>query len=91
MSEESDATSNYISMDCLATNIREPDTVLNLNPSQWLLPETKDYIQGGDKKDKPASDTENEQQLEGKLPRVLSRILNSFLLAVARQPTKKIQ
>jgi hypothetical protein len=36
-----------------------------LNPNKWLLPETKDYLQTNDNKEKPTSDTENEQKIEG--------------------------
>jgi len=46
---------------CLVTNI----SVLNLNSNQWLLPETKEYLQKNDNKEKPTSDTENEQKIEG--------------------------
>ncbi len=50
---------------CLVTNILDSGTVLNLNPNKWLLPETKDYLQTNDNKEKPTSDTENEQKIEG--------------------------
>ena len=37
--------------------------MINLNPDQWLLPETKEYLQGQDHK-RP---TEDEEQIESKL------------------------
>ncbi len=49
----------------LVTNI-DQGSVINLNPDQWLLPETKEYLKGNDNQEKTTSDTENEHQIEGK-------------------------
>ncbi|UJR23110.1 hypothetical protein I4U23_026131 [Adineta vaga] len=46
------------------TNLTETTNVLNVNSNQWLLPETKDYLQGNDKKDEERSDKEDEQPVE---------------------------
>ena len=46
----------------LATNILDRGNVINPNPNQWILPETKAYL----KADENKSDTENELQGEGK-------------------------
>lgn len=42
------------------TNFAEQGNVINLDPNQWLLPETQDYLKGHDRK----SDTENEPPVE---------------------------
>ncbi len=35
----------------LVTNI-DQGSVINLNPDQWLLPETKEYLKGNDNQEK---------------------------------------
>ena len=46
----------------LVTNIPEQGNVINLDPNQWLLPETQDYLKGHDHK----ADTENDTPIDSK-------------------------
>ena len=51
-------------MNDLVTNMADIDHILNVNSNQWLLPETKDYLQGNKNEEKAASDTEVGQPAE---------------------------
>ncbi|CAF1294902.1 unnamed protein product [Adineta ricciae] len=46
------------------TNMADIDHILNINSNQWLLPETKDYLNGNKTEEKAASDTETGQRAE---------------------------
>jgi hypothetical protein len=50
----------------LVTNARDRASILNINPNQWLLPETKQFLEGDDPPKQPTEDPKHPRTAQGR-------------------------